>query len=101
MESSSFLSLSSIEEENKCFICNKTFGRKDKIHCFGVNGCPKFKKQAEKWSKLKTHKDDNEYVHTLVHSKLNDTGEPFGREFEFKIFKQCDKIWREQSHRKR
>ena len=47
MESSSFLSLSSIEEEGKCLIFNKTFGRKDKIHCFGVNGWPKFKEQAE------------------------------------------------------
>ena len=38
MESSSFLCLSRIEEEDKCLICNKTFGRKDKIHCFGVAG---------------------------------------------------------------
>ena len=75
MGSSSFLSLFSIEEEEKCLICNKTFRRKDKIHCFGVNGLPKFKEQAEKWSKLKTHKDGNEYVHALVHSKLNGTEE--------------------------
>ena len=31
MESSSFLSLYSIEEEDKCLICNNVFGRKDKI----------------------------------------------------------------------
>ena len=43
MESSSFLNLSSIEDEDKCLICNKTFGRKNKIQCFGVNGWPKFK----------------------------------------------------------
>ena len=29
MESSSFLSLSSSEEEGICLICNKTFGRKN------------------------------------------------------------------------
>ena len=79
MEFSSFLSLSSIEEEGKCLIFNKTFGRKDKIHCFGVNGWPKFKEQAEKWSKLKIHKDNNEYAYTLVHGKLNGTEEPFGK----------------------
>ena len=55
-----FLSLSSIEEEDKYFIYNKTFGRKDKIYCFGVNGRPKFKEQAEKWSKLKINEDNNE-----------------------------------------
>ena len=60
MESSSFLTLSSIEEEDKCLICNKVFGRKNKIHCFGVNGWLKFKEQAEKWSKRKIHKDNNE-----------------------------------------
>ena len=43
MESSSFFNLSSIEDEDKCLICNKTFGRKNKIQCFGVNGWPKFK----------------------------------------------------------
>ena len=64
MDSSSFLSLSGIEEEDKCVICHKTFGRKNKIHCFGVNGRPKFKEQAEKWSKLKIHKNNNEYVCT-------------------------------------
>ena len=48
MESSSFLSLSTIDEEDKCTICNKTFGKKDEIHSFGVNGWPKL--QAEKWS---------------------------------------------------
>ena len=60
MEYSSFLSLFSIEEEDKCLIYNKTFGRKDKIYCSGVNGRPKFKEQAEKWSKLKIHEDNNE-----------------------------------------
>ena len=91
MNSSSFLSLSSIEEEDKCFICNKTFRRKDKIHCFGVNGWPKFKEQAEKWSKLKIDKDNNEYVFILVRSKVNGTEESFRksdrsykREFDLK-----------------
>ena len=51
--SSSFLSLSSIEEEEKCLICNKTLGKKDKINYFEVNGWLKFKEQAEKWSELK------------------------------------------------
>ena len=60
MEYSSFLSLSSIEGEDKCLIYNKTFGRKDKIYCFGVNGRPTLKEQAEKWSKLKIHEDNNE-----------------------------------------
>ena len=44
----SFLSLSCIEEEDRCVICNKTFERKDNIHCFGVNDWPKFKEYAEK-----------------------------------------------------
>ena len=48
MESSPFLSLSSIEEEDKYLICIKTFRRKDKTHCFGVNGWSKFKELAEK-----------------------------------------------------
>ena len=38
---------SSIEEEDICPIYNKTFGRKDEIHSFGVNGWPNFKEQAE------------------------------------------------------
>ena len=64
MESSSFLSLSSIKEPDKCLICNKTFKRKDKIHGFGVNGWSKFKEQAEKWSRLKNHKDnENMHIH--------------------------------------
>ena len=79
MASSSSSSLSNIEEEDKRLICYKTFGRKDKIHCFGLNGWLKFKEQAEKWSKLKIHKDNNKYVYTLVHSKLNGTEEPFGK----------------------
>ena len=79
MEISSFLSLSSIEDGDKCLICNKTFGRKYSIHCFEVNGRPKFKEQAEKWSRLKIHKDNNEHVYTLVYSKLNDTEEHFGK----------------------
>ena len=68
----------------------------DKTRCFGVNGWLKFKGQAEKWSRLKIHKDNNEYVYILVYGKLNDTGEPFGK--SHKIHKQCDKIWREKSH---
>ena len=43
---------------------NKAVGRKDKTHYFGVNDWPKFKEQAEKWRKLKIHKDNNEYVYT-------------------------------------
>ena len=62
MESSPFLSLSSIEEEDKYLICIKTFRRKDKTHCFGVNGWSKFKELAEKWSKLKIHKNNNMYT---------------------------------------
>ena len=62
-------------------IFNKTFGRKDKIHCFGVNGWSKLKEQSEKWGKLKIHKDNNEYVNNneLVNSKLNGTEEPIGK----------------------
>ena len=75
MESSSVSSLSSFKEEDKCLICNKTFRRKGKIHCFGVTGWSKLKEQAEKRSKLKIHKDNNEYVYTLVNSKLNGTEE--------------------------
>ena len=101
MESPSFLSLSSIERGRleECLICNKTFGRKDKIHCFGVNGWPKFKELAEKWSKLKIHKDNNEYVYTLVHSKLSDKEEPFGkphrsfkRDFDLRYIKSAKKF---------
>ena len=75
MESSSVLSLSSFKEEDKGLICNKTFRRKGKTHCFGVNGWSKFKEQAEKRNKLKIDKDNNEYVYTLVNSKLNGTEE--------------------------
>ena len=82
MDSSSFLSLSSIEEERECLICNKTFWRKNKIHSFGVNGWPKFKAQAEKWSKLKILNGNNEYVYTLVHSKLNGIEESFGNHMD-------------------
>ena len=81
MESSSFLSLPSIEEEDKYLIYNQTFRRKNKIHCFGVNGWPKFKAQAEKWSKLKVHRYNNEYVYILVHIKLNDTEVPFVKSY--------------------
>ena len=79
MESPSFLSLSSIEEEDKGLICNKTFKRNDKFHCFGINGKQKFKEEAEKWSKFKIHKDNNECIYTLIHSKLKSTEEPFGK----------------------
>ena len=79
IESSSFLSLFGVKEEDKCLIWNKTFRRKDKTHCFGVNSWPKFKEQTEKWSKLKIHKDQNQYVHTLVHRRLNDTEEATGK----------------------
>ena len=49
MESSSFLNLFSIEEEEKYHNCNKTFGTKDKIRTlFRVNRGPNFKEQAEK-----------------------------------------------------
>ena len=81
MESHSFLSLASIEEEDKCLIYNQTFRRKNKIHCYGVNGWPKFKAQAEKWSKLKIHRYNNEYVYMLVHIKLNDTEVPFVKSY--------------------
>ena len=79
MESSFFLSLSNIEGENKCLICNKTFRRKDKIQCFGVNGWPKFKEEAEKWNKLKIYKDNYKQVNTLAHSKLKGTELLFGK----------------------
>ena len=92
MKSSSFLSLSRIKEEDKCLICNKTFRRKDEIHCFRLNGWLKYNEQKQKWSKHKIHKDNYEYVYTLVNSWLNGTEEPFGksylscnREFWFKI----------------
>ena len=101
-KSSSFLSLSSIEEEDKCSICNKTFGKKDKIHSFGVNGWPKL--QAEKWSKLKIHKDNNEYVYTLVHSKMNGIEESFGeshrsckREFDLRYINSATKFGEKNS----
>ena len=77
MESSSFLSLPSIEEEDKYLIYNQTFRRKNKFHCFRVNDWPKFKAQTEKWSKLKIHRYNNEYVYILEHIKLNDTEVPF------------------------
>ena len=38
----------------------------DKIRCFGVNGWLKFKGQAEKWSRLKIHKDNNEYIYIYI-----------------------------------
>ena len=44
-------------------IWNKTFGRKEKIDCFGVNVWPKFKEQADEWSEIKIHKDNKEYVY--------------------------------------
>ena len=101
------MSLSSIEEKDKCLICNNTFGKKDKIYYFGVNGRPKFKEQTKKWSKLKIHKDNNEHIYTLLHRKLHGTKQPFERshrsckrEFWFKIHKQYDKIWREKSYQK-
>ena len=81
MDSSSFLSLSSIEEERKCLICNKTFGRKNKIHS-SLKYHSKFKEQAEKWSKLKILKGNNEYVYTLVHSKLKGIEESFGNHMD-------------------
>ena len=74
-----FLRLFSIEEEDKCLICNKNFRRNDKIQYFGVNSWPKFQEQAEKWSKLKIHKNNDEYVYALVHNKLNGTEKPFGK----------------------
>ena len=77
MESSSFLSLPSIEEEDKYLIYNQTFRRKNKFHCFRVNDWPKFKAQTEKWNKLKIHRYNNEYVYILEHIKLNDTEVPF------------------------
>ena len=101
MGSSSFLGLSSIEEEGKCLICNKAFRIKDKIHCFGVDSWPKFTEQAEERSELKTHKDNNEYVYKSVHSKLNGTEEPFWKPDRsckrvwFKTPKKCGKIWRQ------
>ena len=76
-----FLSLPSIEEEDKYLIYNQTFRRKNKIHCFGVNGWPKFKAQAEKRSKLKIHRYNNEDVYILVHIKLNDTEVPFVKSY--------------------
>ena len=97
MESSSFLSLSSIEEEGICLICNKNFGRKNMA---GRN-------QTEKWSKLKIYKDNNEYVSTLVHSKLSGTEESFGkshrsckRKFDSRYINSAESIniWREKSH---
>ena len=65
MELSSFFGLSGIEEEGICLICNKIFGRKDMVDR-NLN-------QTEKWSRLKIHKDNNEYVSTLVHNKLSGT----------------------------
>ena len=75
------MSLPSIEEEDKYFIYNQTFRRKNKIHCFRVNGWPKFKAQTEKWSKLKIHRYNNEYVYILEHIKLNDTEVPFVKSY--------------------
>ena len=63
--------------------------------------------QTEKCSKLKIHSDNNEYISTLVHSKLSGTEESFG-----KLHRSCDRkfdsmyinsaesisIWKEKSH---
>ena len=38
-----------------------------------------YKGQAEKWGKLKIYKNNNNYVVTLVHSKLNDKEGPLGK----------------------
>ena len=46
------MSLFSVEEEDECLIRKKPFGKKGKIHCFGGNGWPKLKEQAEEWSKF-------------------------------------------------
>ena len=63
-----------------------------------INGRPKFKEQAEKWRKLKINKDKNEYLYTLVHSKLNGNEEHFRkshtaceREFDFSVTKFGEK----------
>ena len=52
-----------------------SFGRADKIHCLGVNGCPICKEQAVKLSKLKIYRGNNEYVYTLVYKKVNGLNE--------------------------
>ena len=54
-----------------------SFGRADKIHCLGVNGCPICKEQAVKLSKLKIYRGNNQYVYTLVYKKLNGTEKTF------------------------
>ena len=58
-----------------------SFGRADKIHCLGVNGCPKYKEQTVKLSKLKIYRGNNEYVYILVYKKLNGTEEIFVFQF--------------------
>ena len=75
------MSLPSIEEEDKYLIYNQTFRRKNKFHCFRVNDWPKFKAQTEKWSKLKIHRYNNEYVYILEHIKLNNTEVPFVKSY--------------------
>ena len=82
-----------------------------KVHSFGVNSRLKFKEQAEKWSKLKIHKN-NEYIYiyiythiyTLVHSKLNYIEELFGkslgscqREFDVRYINSVTKFGRKSS----
>ena len=58
-----------------------------------------YKGQAEKWGKLKIYKNNNNYVVTLVHSKLNDKEGPLGkshrickREFDLRYINSATKF---------
>ena len=60
---------------------------------------PQYKEQAEKWGKLKIYKNNNNYVVTLVHSKLNDKEGPLGkshrickREFDLRYINSATKF---------
>ena len=42
----------------------------DKVHSFGVNCRLKFKEQAERWSKVKIHKSNKEYIYIYIDTHL-------------------------------
>ena len=85
-----------------------------KVHSFGVNSRLKFKEQAERWSKLKIHKNNeyiyiNIYIYTYISTqqiKLHRRA-PWEITWKlleriwFKIHKQWDKIWTEKFYWKR
>ena len=77
--SASFLS---IEDDDSCILCAKSFNKNDVVYSFTQKGWPTLVKNASKWKSINVPVSDPYYFFTAVHEAIENLEVEFGKAHE-------------------